>query len=118
MLRATLLRRLLLIAAIAAATLPSASAQFAIPAIDPTGQHIFNGKTTLAHDFPGSGLFHKNQTGTPIGPPIIAAPAAPVAVAPTAPIAVAPVKPPCMPPVQAVPVFPVVPQPIIAVPQN
>src|SRR4051794_28369682 len=117
MLRATLLRRLPLVVAFAA-ILPSASAQFAIPAIDPTGQHIFNGKTTLAHDFPGSGLFHKNQAPTPIAPPIIAAPAAPVAVAPTAPIAIAPVKPPCTPPVEAVPVFPVVPQPIIAVPQN
>jgi uncharacterized repeat protein (TIGR01451 family) len=119
MFRATLLRRLLLLVAFVAATLPSASAQFQLPAIDPSGQHVFNGTTTFAHDGPISGLFHKNQAPTPIGPPIIAAPAVPAA--PAAPIVVAPVKPPCTPPVEAVPivpVVPVVPQPIIAVPQG
>src|SRR6185295_1052622 len=73
-----------------------------LPAIDPTGQHIFAGTTTLAHhDLLNGGLFHKHHQ-----------PAAVAAVDP-------PVKPPCQPPVEAVPVVPVVPVPVpvVAVPQ-
>lgn len=109
MFRATLLGSLV----IAVGVLATGHAQVRIPAIDPTGQHLFNGTTTLSHEWPGSGLFHKHQAPTPVGPPIIAGPAVPVAVAP--------VKPPCTPPIEAVPVVPVVPvvpQPIVAVPQN
>src|SRR5262245_18289893 len=85
-------------------------AQCRIPAIDPTGQHIFSGTTTIAHhDLLGGGLFHHRQQ--------------PAAVAAVAPIAVVdpPVQPPCYPQVQAVPVVPVVPlapAPVVAVPQN
>src|SRR5262245_44987677 len=86
-------------------------AQCRLPAIDPTGQHIFSGTTTLAHhDLLGGGLFHHHRQQ-------------PAAVAPVAPIAVVdpPVKPPCQPPIEAVPVVPVVPlatAPLVAVPQN
>ncbi len=87
-------------------------AQCRLPAIDPTGQHIFSGTTTLAnHDLLGGGLFHHRQQ------PAVA-PAAPVA--PVAPLAVAPpVQPPCQPPIEAVPVVPVLPAaPLVAVPHN
>lgn len=81
-------------------------AQHRIPAIDPTGQHLFSGTTTLAtHDWLHK---HHQQTVVPVGPPVVAGPAA---VAP-------PVKPPCTPPVEAVPVIPVTPAPIVAIPQN
>jgi uncharacterized repeat protein (TIGR01451 family) len=71
-------------------------AQHRIPAIDPTGQHIFSGTTTLAsHDFLHGGLFHKRHD-----PAVAAAPG--------------PVKPPCDPPVVAVPLVPI--QPLVAVP--
>jgi uncharacterized repeat protein (TIGR01451 family) len=81
----------------------SGCAQHRIPAIDPTGQSIFSGTTTLAsHEF-GHGLFHKHHQPQ-------AAPAAATAVVPA-------VQPPCMPPVQVVPVVPVIPQPVVAVPQ-
>src|SRR6478735_2491637 len=90
---------------------PPGCAQHRIPAIDPTGQHIFSGTTTFAaHDWLGGGLLHKHQQQTvvPVGPPVIAGPA--VAQPP-------PTKPPCMPPVEAIPVVPMAP-PIVAVPQN
>src|SRR5437867_1976964 len=111
MFRHTLLGQLIIVAALLAGSLQPGRAQIRIPAIDPTGQHILSGSTTTlaGHDWPGSGLFHKQQPVVPVGPPIIAAPTA------AAPV---PVKPPCAPPVEAVPVFPVVPQPVIAVPQN
>jgi uncharacterized repeat protein (TIGR01451 family) len=78
-------------------------AQIRIPAIDPTGQHIFSGTTTLAPcEALKGGLFHKRDQPA-------------VAVAPGVPIVAPPVKPPCAPQVEAVPVAPV---PIVAVPQN
>jgi len=81
-------------------------AQIRIPAIDPTGEHIFSGTTTLAPcESLKSGLFHKH--GQPAA-----------AVAPAVPVVAPPVKPPCLPPVEAVPIVPVVPPPIVAVPQN
>jgi uncharacterized repeat protein (TIGR01451 family) len=77
-------------------------AQHRIPAIDPTGQSLFSGTTTLAsHDL--GGLFHRHRE------PAVVAPAQ--AIAPAAP-------PPCMPPIEAVPVVPVIAAPIMAVPQN
>src|SRR5262245_56323199 len=85
-------------------------AQHRIPAIDPTGEHIFSGTTTLAtHDLLRGGLFHKHHqpSTVPVGPPIVAGPA--IAAPP-------PVKPPCTPPVEAVPVVPIVPAPVVAVP--
>src|SRR5262245_15325078 len=84
-------------------------AQHRIPAIDPTGQHIFSGTTTLAsHDWLHGLHKHHQPQLTPVGPPIVAGPAA---------VAPVPVKPPCTPPVEAVPVVPVMPAPIVAVPQ-
>jgi uncharacterized repeat protein (TIGR01451 family) len=86
-------------------------AQHRIPAIDPTGQHIFSGTTTLAsHDLLGR-LHHRHHQPqlVPVGPPVVAGPVAAVP---------APVKPPCAPPIEAVPVVPVAPVPIVAVPQN
>ena len=80
-------------------------AQIRIPAIDPTGQHIFSGTTTLAPCASlTSGLLPKH--GQPAA-----------AVAPTVPIVAPPVKPPCLPQVEAVPVVPVVPVPVVAIPQ-
>src|SRR5437868_5554223 len=111
MFRHTLLGQLIIVAALLAGSLQPSRAQIRIPAIDPSGQHILSGSTTTlaGHDWPGSGLFHKQPSVVPVGPPIIAAP---IAVAPV------PVKPPCAPPVEAVPIVPLVPQPVIAVPQN
>jgi uncharacterized repeat protein (TIGR01451 family) len=88
---------------------PLGCAQHRIPAIDPTGQHIFSGTTTLAsHDWlHGLHKHHQPQT-VPVGPPIVAGPAA---------VAPVPVKPPCTPPIEAVPVIPVTPVPIVAAPQ-
>ncbi|HEY2413865.1 MAG TPA: hypothetical protein VGI40_16560 [Pirellulaceae bacterium] len=80
-------------------------AQIRIPAIDPTGQRLFSGTTTLSCDALKDGLLHKK-----------AQPAA--AVAPAVPIVAPPVKPPCLPSVEAVPLVPVVPVPVVAVPQN
>jgi uncharacterized repeat protein (TIGR01451 family) len=78
----------------------SGCAQHRIPAIDPTGEHLFSGTTTLAtHD-----LFHLPHFGKHHAPAVIPA---------AAPAAVVPVKPPCTPPVE---VIPVVPQPVITVP--
>lgn len=75
-------------------------AQHRIPAIDPTGQSIFSGTTTLAaHDL----FAHKHRRNEA------------VPAAPTAPVA--PVQPPCTPPVEVVPVVPLVSQPLVAVPQ-
>jgi uncharacterized repeat protein (TIGR01451 family) len=75
-------------------------ARHQIPAIDPTGQHIFSGTTTLAsHDW----LFHRHHDAQPAVAPV-AAPA----------VTVAPIQPPCTPPVAVVPVAP--PQPLVAVP--
>src|SRR5262245_56978627 len=74
-------------------------AQHRIPAIDPTGQNLFSGTTTVAsHDWL-HGLFHKHHQPqvVPVGPPVVAGPAV---------AAPAPVKPPCTPPVEAVPVVP------------
>src|SRR4029453_9554784 len=80
-------------------------AQHRIPAIDPTGQHIFSGTTTLASPDWLHGLHKHHQPQTvPVGPPVIAGPA---------PVAPVPVKPPCTPPVEAVPVVPVTPVPIV-----
>lgn len=80
-------------------------AQIRIPAIDPTGEHIFAGTTTLApHEGLRGGLHGQNQPA--------------VAVAPAATAIAPPVKPPCAPPVEAVPVVPFVPAPVVAVPQN
>src|SRR5439155_766248 len=111
MFRHTLLGQLIIVAALLAGSLQPGRAQIRIPAIDPSGQHIFSGSTTTlaGHDWPGSGLFHKQPSVVPVGPPIIPAP---TAVPPL------PVKPPRMPPIEPVPVVPVVPQPVIAVPQN
>ncbi len=75
-------------------------AQHPLPAIDPTGQRLFSGTTTLAaHDW----LHHKHRQPGAVAPGAVA----PLAVAP-------PVQPPCAPPVEAVPVMPV---PMVAVPQ-
>jgi len=98
--------RLVFTACLLVCGLQAGCAQHRIPAIDPTGEHIFSGTTTLAsHDLLGGGLFHRHHQ-----PPAAVAPAA-VAIDPQ-------VKPPCAPPVEAVPVIPVVPVPIVAVPQN
>jgi len=83
-------------------------AQCRLPAIDPTGQHIFSGTTTTlaTHELLNGGLFHHRQQ--------------PTAIAPVSAIE-APVKPPCQPPVEAIPVVPVVPlapAPVVAVPHN
>src|SRR2546423_13359075 len=65
-------------------------AQHRIPAIDPSGNRLFSGTTTLAtHDWLG-GLFHKGPA------------AAPIAAGP----APAPLMPPRTPPVEAIPVVP------------
>jgi uncharacterized repeat protein (TIGR01451 family) len=81
-------------------------AQHRIPAIDPTGENLFAGTTTLStHELFAGRLFHKHQQQA-------VAPAGAVAVAPPA------VKPPCLPPIEVVPVVPVVSQPLVAVPQN
>src|SRR5438045_1395730 len=111
MFRDKLFRQLIIVAALLAGSSQPGRAQIRIPAIDPTGQHILSGATTTlaGHDWPGSGLFHKQPSVVPVGPPIIAPPSA---VAPT------PVQPSCTPPVEAVPIVPLVPQPVIAVPQN
>ena len=59
-------------------------AQIRIPAIDPTGQHIFSGTTTLAPCASiENGLLHKHDQPAAI-------------VAPTVPIVAPPVKPPCL----------------------
>jgi uncharacterized repeat protein (TIGR01451 family) len=86
-------------------------AQHRIPAIDPTGQHLISGTTTVASHDLLHGLFHRHHQPSvvPVGPPVIAGPAA---------AAPAPVQPPCTPPIEAVPVIPVVPAPVVAVPQN
>jgi uncharacterized repeat protein (TIGR01451 family) len=101
---------------------PVGCAQHRVPAIDPTGQHILSGTTTTvaSHDLL-HGLFHKHHqpAETPVGPPVIAAPAAtppPIATVPVAPVV--PVQPPCTPPIQVIPVIPVVPAPVAVVPQN
>lgn len=97
--------RLVVLAGLLACASQLGCAQCRIPAIDPTGEHIFSGTTTLAsHDL--GGLFHRHHQ--------------PAAVAPVAAIG-PPVQPPCQPPVQppveAVPVVPVIPvAPIIAAP--
>lgn len=80
-----------------AVSIAPAAAQHRIPAIDPTGQCLFSGTTTLAlHD-----LFHCHGFGRQ--DPQVTPAAAPL-----------PPKPPCTPPVEAVPVMPV--QPFVAVP--
>src|SRR5262245_57472223 len=105
----TQLSRLAIVASFAGGALVGC-AQHRIPAIDPTGQHIFSGTTTLAsHDLLHGGLFHKHHQ--------------PAAVTPAVAVAPPPVKPPCTPPAEAIPVVPVVPvvpvtPPIAAVPQN
>src|SRR5438552_11449420 len=83
-------------------------AQCRLPAIDPTGQHIFSGATTTlaSHDLLNGGLFHHRQQ--------------PATVAPVAAVG-PPVTPPCQPPVEAIPVVPVLPlapPTVIAIPQN
>lgn len=81
----------------------SGCANCRVPAIDPTGEHIFSGTTTLAsHEWLKGGHFHKHHQ-----PPSAAAPFA----------AGPPVKPPCAPPIEAVPVVPLAPIPVVAVPQ-
>jgi len=80
----------------------SGCAQCRLPAIDPTGEHIFSGSTTLAsHEWLKGDHFHNHGQPGVVGP---------VAAAP-------PVKPPCAPPIEAVPVVPVMPIPVVAVPQ-
>src|SRR5262245_22893390 len=74
-----------------------ARAQIRIPAIDPTGERIFSGTTTLApHDLLHCPLLetHNDKAVVPVAAP-------------------APVKPPCTPPVEVVPV---VTQPPVAIP--
>lgn len=97
--------RLLSVAAILAISgWQSGCAQCRLPAIDPTGEHLFAGTTTLAsHDWLKGGHFHKHGQTAPAAAPLAAAP---------------PVKPPCTPPIEAVPVVPVMPVPVVAVPQN
>lgn len=104
MIRAAFSLRFLFVAALFAGSGHFGCAQHRIPAIDPTGEHIFSGSTTLAsHDLFNGGLLHKHHQ--------------PAAVAPVAAVA-PPVKPPCQPPVEAVPVVPLVavPQPVPVMP--
>jgi hypothetical protein len=108
MFRSALSLRFVLAVGLFACGWQSGCAQHRIPAIDPTGEHIFSGTTTLAsHDLFNGGLFHKHHQPAAAG---VVAPAA-VAVDPQ-------IKPPCAPPIEAVPVVPLVPVPIVAVPQN
>src|SRR5437762_10842382 len=88
--------RLALAAGLFACAAQLGCAQCRIPAIDPTGQHVFAGTTTTlaSHDLLSGGLFHRHHQ--------------PAAVAPVAAIEPA-VKPPCPPPVEAIPVVPVIP---------
>src|SRR3954469_10898526 len=100
--------RLVALASLMACASQLGCAQCRLPAIDPTGQHIFSGTTTTlaTHELLNGGLFHHRQQ--------------PTAIAPVAAIE-APVKPPCQPPVEAIPVVPVVPlapAPVVAVPHN
>src|SRR5437762_774582 len=103
--------RLALAAGLFACAAQLGCAQHRIPAIDPTGEHIFSGTTTTlaTHDWLHGGLHkHHQPTVVPVGPPVLAGPA----------VAAPPVKPPCAPPIEAVPIVPVVPVPVVAVPQN
>jgi uncharacterized repeat protein (TIGR01451 family) len=101
--------RWLIAAALAASCSQPGCAQHRLPAIDPTGERIFSGTTTLAlHDLFHGGLHRHHQPQ-----PAAVAPVTPIAVvpaAPAAPLAVVPVAPPpCTPPVAVTPVVPVVP---------
>src|SRR5207248_10835314 len=104
MLRYSTSWRSVVCAALLTCALQLGCANCRLPAIDPTGQHIFSGSTTLAsHDLLNGGFLHRHHQ--------------PSAVAPVAALDL-PVKPPCQPPIEAVPVIPVVPVPVVAVPQN
>src|SRR4051812_49358954 len=85
-----------------------ACAQIRIPAIDPTGERLFSGTTTL-NPCEGltSGLFHKKNQ-----PAVAVAPTGPF-IAPTAPVVAPPIKQPCAPPIEAVPVVPVIATPVV-----
>lgn len=97
------LRVLATAACLWAASVLSGCANLSVPAIDPSGQGLFSGTTTLAsHEgLLHCPLWHKHQ---PVGTGVV-----PVAV-----------QPPCAPPIDVMPVTPFVPvappQPLVAVP--
>lgn len=132
MLSAQRMRRLPTLAALlcAAALVPpllGGCAGTRLPAIDPTGQHLFTGGSTtiLPHCF----LHHREQDQpaceVPASAPIVAVPSAAAPPAAIAPVTIMPVsntcgpaKPSCTPPIAVAPapVIPVVPASVVATP--